>query len=264
MSLFDPFDKRGEKPSLSRTELVKRMPLMQALSDEELTFTELDNRLDISRSTIHRAVKSLCENEVIKESNGTFEITDWGAVILDELDRFSARTEAVCGLESFLNTVDYDAVDVPVGQFVNAEITEPKPRQPHYCVKRISELMQDADDFRLFTSVVSPFYVDAVCQKLRNGTEVEVILDAEAATILTDEYPRGTKNQLERGALDIRVHENIPFELLLFDERLAMTAHDDGIPQALVETDADGAIEWGESLYESYWRDSTALTKAGK
>jgi predicted transcriptional regulator len=240
------------------TEMVRRAPLFEALGEQALDLNELENTLSVSRSTIHRTTESLDDQGVIRKANGTFELTGFGETVADELDQFRLRVDAARKLAPFLNTVDVGWIDVPVECFGDAETTEPKPRQPHFGVKRIIDLIEAADSLRMFSSIISPFYVDVVHREMMEGMEIEVIFDSDIVEIIEEEYAREAREVFETGRFEVQVHEDVPFELFLFDDRLGMAAHDaSGIPRAFVETDSGGAIEWGETVYERYRREAS-------
>ncbi|WP_254768289.1 helix-turn-helix transcriptional regulator [Salinilacihabitans rarus] len=236
-------------------EAVRRSNVLAELRSGPADASELEAALDVSRSTIHRATKSLEELNLIEKSNGRFELTGVGDVVARETDVYGRRIAAAISLEPFLNLVDVE--DVPIEHFADATVTVPKPRQPHFTVRRIMDLIEEADSLRLFTSVISPFYVDVAHREILEGTEVEAIFDADILDIVLAEYESEARGAIETGNFDVYVHDSVPFELFLLDGKIGMAAHDEnGIARVFVEADSPEAIRWARRLYDRYLAES--------
>jgi predicted transcriptional regulator len=242
-------------------ELAKRAAMFEVLRDGPKTAAELEETLAMSRSTIHRVTQSFCEHGVLDKSGREFELTGLGTVVAWQLSAYQERVEAAQRLEPFLNTVEPSAVEVPVEHFENATVTRPRARQPHFGVKRIIELIEASDSLRLFTSIISPVYVEVAHREKLDGTHIEVVFDEELVGIIADEYYEEAVETLDTGLFDVLVYDGVPFELFLFDDTMRMAAHDDaGIPRAFVETDDPDAIAWAERQYEYYHERADSIT----
>lgn len=240
-------------------EVVKRAPLFDLLAEGPREMSEMVDHLEMSRSTVHRATQSLTEKGLLRNRDGTCELTGYGRTIADEVADFRRRVAGASKLQAFLNTADTDA-HVPVAKFADATIHRPKPRQPHFAVKRIIELMEDSESVRLFSSIISPFYVDVAYREMLDGTEIEVVFDPKIVEIIATEYTEKALKAAETGKFDVLVHDGVPFELFVFDDSVGMAAHDDGgIARVFVESDAPEAVSWGEEMYEAYRTRATAI-----
>lgn len=238
-------------------EAVKRAPVFEELRDGPRDTGELDSNLALSRSTIHRTTQSFMENRLVEKSGDEFELTGFGRTVASEIAEFEARMKSSCQLEPFLNTIGPTDVDVPVERFTDATVTRPKPRQPHFAVKRIIELIEESDSLRMFSSIISPFYVDVAHREMLDGMKIAVIFDPEIIEVVLSEYYDKALEAAETGMFEVQVHDEIPFELFIFDDRIGMAAHDEtGIPRAFVEADSPDMIEWAEELYESYEKNA--------
>jgi predicted transcriptional regulator len=234
-------------------EAVKRAPLFELLTEEPHEPNELAEKLDASRSTVHRATQSFVEKGLLRKSNDRFELTGLGRAVADEVVGFRERITAANKLRSFLNTVDLADVDVPMGAFADADVIHPKPRQPHFAVKRIADLIEVSQSVHMFSSIISPFYVDVAYRELLDGTEIEVVFDPEVVEIVASEYAEEAQKAAEAGDFRVLVQPGVPFELFIFDDCIGMAANDEsGIARVFVETDAPRAVEWAETVYESY------------
>ena len=234
-------------------EIARRAELFEALRETSHTARELESRLRMSRSTIHRATHSLEERGVIRKNGDGYELTGMGRVLAEGLFDIQTKTEAACRLKPFLNTIEASEVDIPVEEFAEARVTRPRPRQVHFGVSRIIDCIDETESLKIFSSILSPLYVDTALRNMHCGTEINAIFDADLVDIITERYAEEAFEALETGRFHVRVTEHIPFELFIFDDQMGMAAHDDnGVPRAFVETDSRGAIRWAENLFSRY------------
>ncbi|MFC4438731.1 MULTISPECIES: helix-turn-helix transcriptional regulator [Natrialbaceae] len=241
------------------TEAVRRSDLLTALQSSPASPSELEQSLDISRSTVHRALKTLKELNLVEKTGGQYELTGVGMFVARETSVYRERVDAAMSLEPFLNLVEVD--DIPVEHFADAEVTRPKPRQPHYSVRRIIDLIERSEHLRIFSTIISPFYVDVAHREMLDGMEIQAIFNEGIIDIVLGEYEQEAYEAFETGCFDVYMHANLPFELFLFDDRIGMAAHDqNGIARVFVETQSEEAIDWATDLYERYLEQSTALS----
>lgn len=239
-------------------EAVRRGPLLDALRAAPATATELDDSLELSRSTIHRAGESLQERGLIEKSNGQLELTGLGTVVADEVTMFEVRMRTAASLEPFLNTIDSDGV--PVEHFTDATVTRPKPRQPHVSIQRIIELIEDASSLRMLSTVLSSIYVDVGYREMMDGMEIEAVFDEQAISIMLSEFQEKARETIETGNFDVYVHSGLPFELFVFDDKVGLAAHDEnGIAQVFIESDSTRAIAWAEEFYAQHLGEAEPL-----
>ena len=242
-------------------EVVRRSPLLVELLSKPAGANELVEELDLSRSTIHRATDSLTEMNLIEKSDGTFHLTSYGEVVAVELAEFRNRMLAIRTLEPFLAHVRMP--DIPVEHFEDADVIQPKPRQPHYSIRRIMELIEETERLRVFSTVISPFYVEIAHREMLNGMYAEAIFDEQTINIVMNEYEDQTLEAIESGRFEVYIHNNLPFELFLFDEKIGMAAHDEnGIARVLVVTSNEKAVAWGEELYNRYLAEAYPISSS--
>ena len=250
-----------DEPTELLVEAVKRAPLLAELLDGPTEMRHLNRRLAPSRSTIHRTVQTFTDGGLVTKTDEGLKLTGFGRAVAHFTVEYQERLEAATRLEPFLNTVAPADVDVPVEYFADATVARPKPSHPHFAIKRIAELIEASDSLRMFSSVISPFYVEVAHREMMDGMEIEVVFDEALAETILSEYYDEAVEALESGRFDVYLHDRVPFELFVFEDRMGMAAHDDrGIARALVETDAPEAIAWAEDLYERYAAQAHTLS----
>ena len=246
-----------------RMEVVRRSDLLAELASGPADARALTESLGLSRSTVHRATNSLVEDGLVDKTNGRFSLTGYGRTVAAETRSFTTRICAAKRLAPFLNVAEPD--EFPVQHFEEAEATYPKPRQPHFPVREIIGFMEDAEELRILSSVISPFYIDVAYRELVDGTEIEVVLDEETVDIVLEEYETDVREVVDTGRLTVYRHQNAPFEMYIDDDRVGLAAHDDdGVAQIFVESTSDAAIDWAVDRYEGFLEDARRVPLPGE
>lgn len=241
-------------------EAVQRFPLLRTLRRRSGEPRELERTLSMSRSTIHRATSSLEEKGLLSRGDEGIELTPLGRTVTDEIEDMRADLDTATRLAPFLNTVEDPDIGIPLELFADADVTHRQPRQAHFGVKRIIDRIEATDSLCMFSTIVSPLYVEVVHREILDGTDVEVIFDAEVSDVILENYRSETTEALSTGRFHLLVGDDIPFELFIYDDGMGMAAHDaDGIARAFVETDAPAAVEWAEELYARYEKRSQRI-----
>ena len=242
-------------------EVINRWEILEALTGESCTLRELDESLSTSRSTIHRACQNLQDLGVVEKADNEYALTSLGTIVTTETEAYRTRLLTASRLERLLNVLDPTDVDIPLEYFGCAEVVTPQPRQAHNGLKRIINLIEETDSLRMFSSIISPIYVDVASENMEQGTTIDVIFDQYVLDVIFQEYTEEAQSAMEAGHMNVFVGENIPFELFLADGKMGMAAHDHTArPQVFVETDDHGAIAWANDLYEQYKRESFQVT----
>lgn len=253
----------GAQPTENREfllEIVRRAPLLRVLRSEPADAGELAASVDMSRSTVHRATDSLVNHDVLDSVDGRYELTGFGEVIAEQMECFGRRTCTAVSLKQFLNSIEMDGNGITVEHFSEANITRRKARQPHATIHRITELIRNADRLRMFSTVISPVYVDVAYEEMMDGMEIEALFDREVVDIMLSEYPEKASETIETGNFEVFAHDGLPFELFLFDDKIGMAAHNEnGNAEVLIECDDPSAREWAETLYADHLAEAEPL-----
>lgn len=232
-------------------EAAKRAPLLAVLAEGPKSMSELEDAVSMSRSTIHRTLGTFEDANVVRKTDQRYGLTGFGRTITDRTMEYSTDLSTALDLDEFLNSVE--AVDVPLEHFAEAEVIQPQPHKAHRGVKRIIDLVEASDSLRMFSNILSPLYVDVARREIVDGMEIEVVFDERLRYPLQVEYAEDAVEAFRTGRFDVYFGSDVPFELFIYDDKMAMAAHDDSaIPQMFVETCTDDAIEWAEELYLSY------------
>ncbi|AHG05328.1 hypothetical protein HALDL1_12115 [Halobacterium sp. DL1] len=242
-------------------EVVRRRPLLQALRSGPASPGDILDDVDVSRSTLHRALNSLTDHGLVEASGDEYRLTSVGTIVSRGAETFDTRTATALSLDQFLNSVDRQAVSVPVEHFTDAMVVRRKARQPHTTIHRIIEFIEQSDRLRMLSTVLSPVYVDVGYREMMDGMEIDAIFDEELIDIMLSEYPEKAYETISTGNFDVYAHTGLPFELFIADGRVGMAAHNDnGNAEIFVECRDPAAVEWAEGLYARHLSDAESVT----
>lgn len=243
-------------------DLIRRAPLLDALRDERLDRSELQDRLGVSRATCHRHTRLLEDLGAIERVDGRFRLTPSGELLADALERFHREASSALDIAPVLEAVQEAPVEVAPEAFAGATVTSAERGDPYSPVARFVELIRETGTLRgLDVAVVAPLYVEEVQQRIVEGMRTVDVERPEVVENVLADYPERCMEACASGHLSVMIQEDLPFGLLLFDDRVVVgVAEPDGGPlRVFVDTDAPAVREWAEAVFDAYRSGATEL-----
>lgn len=256
MAGYDPLDQGF------LLEVVRRTPMLNALRQESLSPRELQDRLDISKSTAHRNATSLADRGLVQKSDGKHTLTAFGREVADLVSTFESDMETTVRLAPMLGAVSGTQPPCPIDAFANATVTTTDHGDPFGPVARIVALIRETDSFRMADSyAIAPAYIEEIQGRVLDGLEAEVIERPEVAEDIMENYPRRCVRLCGSEHYTMKLHDDLKFGLVIFDHRIGIGVRDPrtGTPRVFVDTDAEEAREWAQAIFDAYWREGTRL-----
>lgn len=247
-----------------RLEVVKRASMIAALREGALDRRGLEQRLEISKSTAHRNTNSLAERGLIERSDGEYKLTAFGAAVAEVVATFEADMQTTVRLAPLFEAISGIQPRCPVEAFADATVTTSDSGDPFGPLARFVSLVQETETLRMFDSyAVAPTYMDEIHGRVLDGLATEVIERPDIALDIMENYPRKCVELCASEFLTMRLHEALPFGLVIFDSRIGVGVRDrvSGAPRAFVDTDTPEGRAWAETLFESYWSEATRLNR---
>ena len=250
-------------------ELLRRVPMLEALRDGPLDRRTLEDRLDISRATSHRFTRWLGDRGLIERRDGEFRLTDLGRAVTETTAGFKADVGTAFLLAPAVAASDGTAPPIPIAAFADAVVTTPDRGDPYAPMLHYASLVRETTSLRGFdTWTIAPTYMDEIQERILDGMRTELVDPVSVVEDVMDRYPERCVEVCVSGNLTIRLHESLPFGLALFDDRIGLAVRDPdtGALRAFVETDSPEACEWAEAAYGAYRAESVVLetfTKRG-
>lgn len=243
-------------------DLIRRAPLLETLRESPADRAEIQDRLGISRATCHRHTRLLEDMGAIERVDGRFRLTPSGDLLADALARFDREASAALDLAPVLEAVGAAPVAVDPGAFAGATVTSAERGDPYSPVARFVEIVRESETLRgLDAAVVAPLYVDEIQQRIVAGMWTEDVERPEVVENVLADYPERCMEACASGHLTVLLQDDLPFGLLLFDDRVGIgVAEPDGGPlRVFVDTDDPAVREWAEAVYEAYRSGATEL-----
>lgn len=236
--------------------LARRWRVLDALREGPLDRRELQERLEVSRPTIHRQLRTLQEANLVAKPNGDFVLTPTGELTAAEFARTFAVLDTTAALSRVLDWLPVREFDFEFARLCDAEVTLPQPTDPFAPIRRMLEVIHDADRIRMLTYTFLPegdpasrqCFVgeDQAFEGVFDPTLVESLLADTASAAHLHEFLAG-------GTCIAVTADPVPFVLTIADETVLIGAVDDGgSPQGLVVTDDEVVRAWAETTFEEY------------
>lgn len=251
-------------PPLLET-VARRACVIRVLLENRADKRELEASLDVSRTTINRAVDSLRECGCIVQRDGKWEVTLFGRLAHEEYERLRKRYEALTDAQPLLLQLPIDtSFDCTL---VDSEVLLPELPAPHAPIKRLEELLTNCSQIQGVSPVVLPDFVRLFTEQIVElGIDTELVLQDDLVDYLCVTYPDELDAALEMENATIwRLDQTIPFGLVLIDEKFVWSAvydEDGGLKGAIVN-DTDSAITWGNNVFHRYRKLATQVKRHG-
>lgn len=246
-------------------DVVRRAPMLQALRNAPMDRRDLEEPLEITKSTSHRTTKALAEQGMVRRLvDGRYALTEFGQAVADTVAGFEAAMEANLRLAPVLDAVAGTDPPCPIEAFSGATVTTTDRGDPFAPLARFVTLVRETGSLRMIDSyAIAPTYIDEVHGRILDGLKTEVIERPAIAEDIMRNYPGKCVELCASKFLTMKLHTDLPFGLVLLDHRVGIGVRDPatGAPTAFVDTNADEAREWAEALYDAFSREAILLDK---
>lgn len=235
--------------------VVRRAPALSALAEGPMDRQDLQERLDVSRPTVHRLTRALDEEGLARRVDGEFVLTPLGEEVADRVASFERDLDAARRLSDLLGVVREAPVEFDVRHFADATVTRAGPGKPYAPVSRFMELVGKTASLRgMDPASINPLHVDDVHRAIVNGMETDAIFQPDVVAELLANNPERARDAFESGNLTLSTMEDVPFGLTLCDDRVGVGVYEQelGMLEVYVDTDDRAAYEWAEDVFETY------------
>lgn len=238
----------------------QRLGILEQLRDEATDKRTLVETLDCSRSTVDRGVRELESSGLVDYEDGEYRLTTFGRLAVDEYREFDERIETLDRLKPALTWLPVKELGFDLGCLHDAEVVVSTPNDPYAPANRHADVMADAASFRGLLPGIGLSQMEVGRTAISDGQRQRVVVEQGVADAIRDRshYAERVTELLDSGRVEISVYDgSLPYFLGLYDETVHVGVENaDGIPQALVETDAEEVWTWAESVYADYERQA--------
>lgn len=254
-----------EGPTLRET-LRKRAGVLASIRDVPAGKPALVERLDVSRSTVDRAVDSLVETGQIRRVDGEYRATAHGRLALDTYQEYVDLTDTLAESAPLLDGLPAD-VSVDRALFESGTVRVAEPHAPENAITEAVKELQFAERLLVFSPVVKSNYVRLVQEQVEErGLDVTLVLEtgaSESMAALTN-MTETIAELVESESFSLfRTDRELPFMLYLMlgdeSDTVGITVHEDGgIVGSVTASDPD-AVAWGQEWFDDVMTDTETV-----
>lgn len=235
--------------------IARRATILHKILDGYTCKRDLDQTLDVSRSTLDRAVRCLSEEGIVSYQNGECTVTLYGQLALWEYERLETQYETLNEGKSLLLTLNSElSLDPRV--LHGADIILAEQPAPHAPIDRLEDLLEQCRSVVGFSPVVLPRFVELFYEHIaERGVETELVLDGDLVEHLWASYASELRDVLDLEHCTINRVEKTPgFRIVsIDDDRIWVGVYDDhgGLEGAVVNANPP-ALAWADTLLRTY------------
>jgi len=249
-----------------RAVVAKRHDVLAALAADGWRKPALVDEVDVSRSTLDRAVDELVEAGLAERADGTYRATGPGRTALAAYRDYVDLTDTIATAGPILAAKPPEA-SLDAAMFSGADVQLAEPHAPESALTETAEALREADVVRGFAPVIKSSYASLLRSEVaEHGLAVEMIVERAARRSLADIADTREELAALLTADEVSVLEtdaDLPYALWLMSgadtERAGVTMHDAGGIVGVVTNDSPDAVEWCRGQYESVRDDADPL-----
>lgn len=247
------------QPPIQLLELVgRRYEFLAILNTETYGKRSLEERLDVSRSTIDRALRELETASLVRRTSNGYRTTLYGctlvAIYASMLDYVNQAQRAKSLLAKLSPEIEFS-----IGLVIDAEIVLAEEPAFHAPTTRTVELVEAASEIRgLAYAYTSPEAMELLQQQILDaGTAVEIVFRRRMYRNFEAADPKVVESLAAADNYTAYVTSGIPFGLFLLTidgtERVCLIVYDDERNlEGIIVNDTAEAAAWGNRLFERY------------
>lgn len=251
-----------------RSILENRHDVLGVLVEEPATKPALVEILDVSRSTVNRAIRDLQSVECITRTDDGYVATMTGRISLAEYDEYCDRTRSIQAAQPFLHVLPVDA-PMDTAMLRGASVSMPNDHAPEEALKPTIDLLEQATEMRGLAPVVLSFYPDLLEQQVREQ-DVTMEIVAEEAVLAMLPNMMSTRVEPFMNHENVTLYESsdsLPYALWFMETpegtTVGITAYVSGGVAGVLVNDSEAAVRWAAALYEQYREDARPVSPSG-
>lgn len=249
--------------------LVKRAELLDRLREGPTNKRDLRDDLDVSRSTVYKAVRELEEQDVVEQTDEGCRLTLLGRLLVEEYGEFTELVGHLTRHESLLSVLPPDAPVTP-NVLVGAERVVTERHAPTRPAERLEREVRSADSVVGLSPVVVPRYVELFHEEIvSNDLSADLVMERPVVDYVRTDHADQFEEALGTGRLRVRrTDETLPFGLVVTerpadpDSAIVIVYDGAGELRGVIVNDAPTAVEWGRDVFRRYYRRAEELESA--
>lgn len=244
--------------------MARRGDLLRLLGARPREKLELEAELDVSRSTIDRAIRDLEARDFVTRTPDGYRQTLSGRLALAEYDRFTGRIQGICESSTVLASLARET-DVDLAMLEDATVARADRTSPHRPLEELYGLVEVADSVTGFAPAIHPQQVETYRTRIEeHGMTADLVVTDGVVERLLADYADAFATVVETDDVRLRVTaEELAYSLTIAETpdgpvAAIMVYADDGI-RGCIHNDEPAAIRWARDRFERVAADATAV-----
>ena len=247
--------------------VARRLDVLVALADDPGHKRDLVDRLDVSRSTVYRAIERLDDAGWVCRRSAGFATTDAGRDAVDRYRSYRTDCDSILAAREALAALPYDC-ELPLAVVTTASVEH--RHAGHRLVEVLSDRLEASTSYRALSSQFADSrHVRLLHDRvLQHGLDVELVAPATTLDAVREELPHVVTELASADGVAAYSADAPSFGLFLFEREdagsgrettVTVVTYDDGAAGLLVSDD-ERAVEWARSTYQARRDDARDAT----
>jgi len=243
----------------------RRYEFLAVLDTHAYDKRTLETKLDVSRSTVDRALRDLETSTLVDRTADGYRTTLYGSTLLAIYDALLDYVDNVQRAQSLLAELPPDT-EFSIGLIMDAEIVVAEEPVRHAPASRIADLVKAATALRgLAYAHTSPEAVDLFQQQvLEEEMSMEIVFRQQMYENFKSAYPTVVDSLHAASNYTAAVIPDLPFGLFILTidatEHVCLIVYDtDYTLNGIIINDTPDAVAWGTRLFEQYQAQATPV-----
>jgi len=242
-----------------------RAPMLRAARDGPLDRSQLQDELDISRSTAYRRTSALSDAGLLDRDSSGYQTTGAGCAVVEAVEQFEQSLAAIERLEPLLAQLSAPELTRNIHLFADADLHVATPQNPNEPIEPWLEHFEEFDYCRnLVVAGCPPKVTELGVKHAQNDVNFEAICTPLALQADQNASEEAFETIANAGAPSLYTHPALPFTMGIMDDVVIIGGFDDetSLPMASLKTENPGARRWANDLYRRFKRDAEELNPA--
>jgi predicted transcriptional regulator len=245
--------------------LHRRADVLGLLVEGSLEKGEIAGELDVSRSTVDRALRELETYNCITREEGEFVATAVGRVLLETYENHVAHVDGIGRATDVLGDLPSSAPVSP-DLLADARVFRPDPPTPHTAYRELEDIITQSRRFYGLSVADTHFRFASLLrdQAVEESVPIEIVATPDMREHLLSEFSEEYHEAMTDGELALYEQEDLPFGLLISDQgnrtRVAVVVYGTRSNlSGIILNDTSEAVTWARLLYRRYRRGATPV-----
>jgi len=244
-----------------------RVEVLRLLAEGRHTRRELADETGASQATLGRILGDFEDRAWVRKRDGGYVATATGELVAAGFTDLVDILGTERTLRPIVEHLPTESMDFDVRHLADATVTTPSGTRPNAPVRRVIDLIGDADEVRVFSHAFNEQSLTAIQDRTGVGVQTfrGVFSRAAIEALAEDSALRERLLELiDTDGVEIRLCEDeIPLAVTVADDTVHLLVRDDnGVLQASVDTDAEAVTEWADETFERYWDTAAPLDRS--